>query len=89
MVVFEDIQDVDEWLAPYDYAAFWEAVAPWNIFSRADRDHVEGLITRGEVPEQMILEGMKVMASLVLRQRFGLKDRTHEPPDAQYLRRTH
>ena len=89
MVVFEDIQDVEEWLAPCDYADFWTAVAPWAIFSGAERAHYDQVMADGEVNPDKVLHCLKDMAMMELRTRFGLKDRTHEPPDFQYLRRTH
>lgn len=88
-MVFEDFDDVEEWLAPYDFEAFWDAIGPWNIFDPDDRARYEGLIASGEVDGEVLLTCIKDMACWSLRRRFGLKDRIYEPPDAQYLRRTH
>ena len=89
MVVFEDLTDVDEWLDPLDYIAFWDAIAPYRIFSIADRDHCDGLIAGGRVPQATILKGLKGMAYSGLRERFGLQHRYHTTIADQGLRSLH
>ena len=89
MTMFEDIQDVEEWLAPFDYAGFWTAVAPWNIFSSAARAHYDQVMADGEVDPETVLYCLKGMARIELQIRFDLRDRLYEPPDAQYLRSVH
>lgn len=78
MVVFEDIQDVREWLEPLDYIAFWEAVAPYCLILQ-DRDHCDELIASGTVDVALILEVLKDLAQMELTQAFGLRDRTYHP----------
>lgn len=78
MVVFEDIEDVIEWLEPLDYLSFWAAVAPYNL-TLQDRDHCDGLIARGEVEPGLILEGLKYMAQVELAQAFDLNYRVYHP----------
>lgn len=89
MIAFEDIQDIEEWLAPLGYVALWEAVAPWDVFSDADRDHCDGLISDGKVTQDVILTGLKAMVRLELTERFRLTDRIYDPVDRQYLATTH
>lgn len=89
MVVFEDIQDVQEWLEPFEIDAFWDAVAPWAVFTGDERAHYEQVLAKGEVCPDLVLTCLKGMTRMELQMRFGLKDRTYEPPDAQYLRRVH
>ncbi|MEM1410617.1 MAG: hypothetical protein AAGG79_07740 [Pseudomonadota bacterium] len=89
MVVFEDIQDIEEWLAPYDYAGFWQAIAPWQVFAGDDRAHYDQVIADGEVCPDLVLTCLKEMVRLDLTQRFDLRDRTYESPHAKYLRRVH
>ncbi|MEM7210772.1 MAG: hypothetical protein AAF479_02600 [Pseudomonadota bacterium] len=89
MIAFEDIQDIEEWLAPIGYVALWEATAPWDVFTEDDRDRCDGLIARGKIAQDEILFGLKAMVRLELTARFGLKDRIHDPVDKQYLTRTH
>jgi hypothetical protein len=88
MVVFQDIQDVEEWLAPLDYIAFWEAVAPYDL-GLQDRDHCDGLIAGGKMNADRLLSVLKTMAMMELRIAFGLKDRIPEPPEARWLASIH
>lgn len=88
MIAFQDIQDVEEWLKPLDYIAFWEAVAPYNL-GLQDRDHCDGLIAGGKVKTELVLEVLKIMAVMELRVAFNLKDRIAEPPVAKYLMSIH
>ncbi len=78
MVVFEDLQDVEEWLAPLDYIGFWEAVEPYRL-ALQDRDHCDGLIASGKVPQDLVLCGLKALARMELRQAFDLKHRIYAP----------
>ena len=89
MVIFEDLTDVKEWLAPLEYVAFWEAVAPYNLFSIADRDHCDGLISGGKVPQATILTGLKYMACDGLRDRFGLRHRRYDTHILQGIQSVH
>ncbi len=88
MVVFQDIQDVENWLAPLKYLAFWDAVAPYNL-TLQDRDHCDGLIADKEVGANQILPVLKGLAVMELRVMFDLKDRIYEPPVAKYLASIH
>lgn len=88
MVIFEDIDDVAEWLKPFDYSAFWDAVAPYYL-DLQDRDHCDGLIASGEVEQVLILRVLKMMARIELTEMFGLEWRIYEPPKAQYVTTTH
>lgn len=78
MVVFQDIQDVKEWLEPLDYIEFWEAVEPYDL-TLQDRDHCDDLIASGEVETTLILEVLKGLAEMELSKSFGLKWRTYHP----------
>lgn len=88
MMIFQDIQDVEEWLDPLGYIAFWEAVTPYNL-TLQDRDHCDGLIAGGKVEANLILEVLKGLALMEMRRKLGLKPRIHEPFSAQYLTSTH
>lgn len=84
MVVFQDIQDVEEWLAPLDYIDFFEAIAPYRL-GVDDREHCDGLIAGGIVEADRLLRTLKAMARMELRIRFDLRHRIPEPPTAKYL----
>jgi hypothetical protein len=89
MLVFEDLTDVDEFLNPLDYIALWEAVAPYNIFSIADRDHCDGLIAGGKIPQATILKGLKHIAYDGLKDRFDLQHRRFETHISQGIKSVH
>jgi hypothetical protein len=83
------LTDVDEWLDPMDYIAFWEAIAPYNILSIADRDHCDGLIADGKVKADTILKGLKHVAYDWLRTRFNLPLRLYETYAVQGAKSLH
>lgn len=89
MIVFQDIQDVSDWLEPLNYVSFWEAVAPYDLFPAGDRGHCDQTVSTGIAPQETVLFCLKVMARIALTERFGLRHRMYEPVDAQYLRTTH
>ena len=89
MVVFEDLTDVDEWLAPLDYVSFWEAIAPYTIFTIEDRDHCDGLIAGGKAAQSTILTGLKHMARDGLQARFDLTHRRYETHATQGAKSIH
>ena len=78
MMVFEDIQDVEEWLEPLDYIAFWKAVAPYNL-TLQERDHCDEMIATGKVDQSLVLRVLKGMAESELARKLNLKDRIHHP----------
>ncbi|CUI01866.1 hypothetical protein PHA8399_04015 [Leisingera aquaemixtae] len=88
-MIFEDIQDVEEWLAPLDYVTFWDAVAPYEVFDDRERDHCGALIAGGRVKQSLVLDGLKIAARLALTKKFGLTERIPEPAVAPYLKSVH
>ncbi|MEL6502833.1 MAG: hypothetical protein AAFQ10_00125 [Pseudomonadota bacterium] len=74
MVIFEDREDVRDWLKPKNYIEFWEAVAPYNL-TLQDRDHCDALIANGTVEQDLVLSGLKGMAVQELSRMLGLKSR--------------
>lgn len=89
MDMFDDIQDLRDWLAPLDYAGFWEVVAPHGLFTPEDRAHCDAVIAAGTAPEATVLDCLKAAARVELTDRFDLTERAYEPPDAKYLASTH
>lgn len=88
MVVFQDIQDVEEWLEPLDYIAFFEAIAPYRL-GVDDREHCDGLIAGGIATTEGLLDVLKFMARMELRVMFDLRHRIPEPPVVKYLMSVH
>ena len=89
MVVFEDIQDVEEWVKPMDYVSFWTAVKPYDVFDEGSRDHCDECITKRGVDQKLILSCLKTMVRLNLTEKFNLQDRIYDPVDRQYLLNSH
>lgn len=88
MVEFEDIQDVEEWLAPLDYIDFWSAIAPYRL-GLDDRPFCDGLIAGGNMTEDKLLDTLKALAVMELTAIFDLRDRIRVPLAAQYLTSVH
>lgn len=72
MVVFRDFEDVEEWLKPLDYIAFWEAIAPYTVLSLDVREHCDGLIVSGTVESDLILKTLKGSVANEIARRFDL-----------------
>ena len=89
MEIFDDIDDVEAWLALLDYPDFWQAIEPWKIFEGGERAQCDATIASGIAPQDTVLFCMKAMARLALTERFGLERRIYEPVDAQYVATTH
>lgn len=88
-MIFEDIDDVRNWLEPLGYRAFWEAIEPYSVFPEGDREHCDGLLEKGTVDPDTILYCLKSVARMSLTKKFGLAPRIYEPIDAQYIRSIH
>lgn len=68
---FADINEVEEWLEPLDYQAFWFAVEPFNLVLQP-RDHCDQQIRDGEVEQELVLEVLKYFARIELTKRHNL-----------------
>lgn len=89
MVIFQDIQEVEEWLSPMSYLELWQAVAPYPVFTDEDRAHCDGLISSGKVHEHLILKVLKGMARNALRDGLGLDHRRHHIPAHDAIKSLH
>jgi hypothetical protein len=89
MVVFQDVEEVEEWLEPMDYITLWEAMVPYGVFSIAERDHCDELIASGTVKVETILYGIKAIARTGLIERFGLDHRRYETHITQGVKSVH
>jgi hypothetical protein len=88
MVIFEDIQDVKEWLEPLDWVDFWDAVAPYNLVLQ-EREFCEDQIRSGDVEQALVLDCLKSIARIELTEKLNLKNRIPEPVVAQYIQSVH
>ncbi|MEJ8476642.1 hypothetical protein [Roseibium algae] len=89
MIAFEDIQDVEDWLEPLGYEAFWQAVEPWSVFAVDDRAHFDDVLARNATDMDTMLTCLKAEVRILLTERLDLKRRLHEPQDRAYLTRLH
>jgi hypothetical protein len=78
MQSFEDREDVEEWLQPLGWDAFWRAVAPFGI-ELPERADCDADIAAGSVDEASALAVLKGMVRLELVQRYGLRPRDVMP----------
>jgi hypothetical protein len=74
MSLFEDMEDVEEWLEPLGYEAFWSGIEPFGLAvqSRASCDEQ---IARGGIDQATVLDVLKGIARLELVERYQLKPR--------------
>ncbi len=78
MKEFKYIDDVEEWLEPMDYAGFWFAVEPYDL-ALQPREHCDRQIASGEVEQSLILDGLKYLARMELREKLRLESRLPTP----------
>lgn len=71
MQLFEDMKDVEEWLEPLDYEAFWKEVDPF-VLRLPERRSCDADIRAGIVTTDVVLGVLKAMAraQIVLDQRL-------------------
>ena len=68
---FRYLDEVEDWLAPMDYAGFWVAIAPLDL-ALTPKPHCDGQIGHGEIDEATVLYCLKAMARDALGERHGL-----------------
>jgi len=78
MELFNDMQDVEEWLGRMDYGTFWREVQPFALALQS-RESCDAQIAGGKVKEALVLEVLKGMARLELVERFRLGPRIAAP----------
>ncbi|MEP3785609.1 hypothetical protein [Ascidiaceihabitans sp.] len=80
---FESVEDVSAWLAPLGYDAFWQAVAPHQLFGADEQRHCDQTIAQGIAPFETVLTVLKSIARIELTARHGLKHRSTMRPEPQ------
>jgi len=71
MQKFTNKNQIEDWLSPMTYQAFWKAIAPYEL-TLQPRDHCDAQIESGAVSREVVLDVLKGMAVLELGQRHGL-----------------
>ncbi len=72
------IDDIEDWLEPLDYDAFWEEVADYGL-DLPKRSHCDAQIAAGLVPKTMVLRVLKVMVRVELGSLLELQRRAGLP----------
>jgi len=78
MKKFKYVEDVEEWLAPMDYQTFWFVIAPYDLVLQT-REHCDREIAEDNAEADIVLEVLKHMAQMELREKLGLKRREVTP----------
>jgi hypothetical protein len=75
MEMFNDRDDVEEWLAALDYEAFWKETAAFNLEIQT-RESCDQQIASGSIDLKTVLYVLKGMARQELVRRYNLPPRT-------------
>lgn len=73
--MFEDRNDVEEWLDGLDYERFWLEAALFRLDLPACRTVCDEQIESGQVDRALVLSGLKAFARLELVERYVLRPR--------------
>ncbi|MGE0279580.1 MAG: hypothetical protein AB7P20_03055 [Rhizobiaceae bacterium] len=74
--MFDDQKDLEDWLEPLGYDAFWQAIDPLGL-DIEERWSIDAQIEKGAVTEAIVLKVLKGMTRLQIIERLGL--RPHHP----------
>lgn len=72
MFDFQTFEDVEEWLAPMGYEAFWAAILSTGLYTDADRAHCDTTLKDGIADMDTVMEVTKRMALHQLTDQFDL-----------------
>ncbi len=78
MELFDDWQDVREWLEPLDWRAFWREIEPFQPEIQS-RESCDEQIAAGIVDKATVLDVLKEFVWLELIARYNLRPRDHMP----------
>ena len=78
MEMFNDTDDVEEWLEPLDREGFWAEIAVFKLEIQS-RESCDEQIAAGIVGRATVLFVLKGMARLELIERFRLRPRDRMP----------
>ncbi|WP_299587657.1 hypothetical protein [uncultured Tateyamaria sp.] len=68
----ETFEDVDEWLAPMGYDAFWDAIIPLGLYGADDRAHCDHTLATGIADMETVMTVIKMFAREALVRQFDL-----------------
>jgi len=78
--MFEDEDELEEWLEGLDWDAFWKAVVSFPELDLDGRRNFEALIEQGHGTQNEILESLKIIAQITIAQAQDLLPRFIDPP---------
>lgn len=84
---FETFEDVEEWLAPLGFEAFWQAIETLEVFGSEDRRHCEATLANGIADMETVMEVTKRMAlhEIVARERLPFRCELARKPDLRVV----
>ncbi|WP_299283287.1 hypothetical protein [uncultured Tateyamaria sp.] len=69
---FETFEDVEEWLAPMGFDAFWNAVISIGLYDESDRAHCDRTLVDGIADMETVMTVTKMFAREALVRQFDL-----------------
>lgn len=69
---FEVYEDVEDWLAPMGYEAFWQAVLSAGLYGEEDRAHCDRTLAEGIADMETVMSVTKRMALHRMVERLDL-----------------
>lgn len=79
MIWFEHREDVEEWLRPLDYDAFWRETERYDLAIET-RQSCDAQIATSEIDETTVLTALKALAIIELVDRYALRRRSVDRP---------
>ncbi|MDJ0630568.1 MAG: hypothetical protein QNJ44_20090 [Rhodobacter sp.] len=75
---FETYEDVEEWLAPVGYDAFWRAIMATGLYGPGDKTHCDKALRAGIADMETVMSVTKRLALTHLVTQFDLRFRCDE-----------
>lgn len=72
MIDFQTFEDVEEWLAPMGFEAFWDAMRTIGLYGPEDQAHCDRTLAQGVADMETVMCVTKRMALHALVAQFDL-----------------
>ena len=80
MIRFKYVEDIEEWLDPMGYSDFWVDVSDFEVHLPY-KEYCDEKIGSGKVEKDVMLGGLKFLASTQIAGKFKLERRPLTMPD--------
>ena len=80
MIRFKHVEDIEEWLGPMGYSDFWIDVSAFEVHLPY-KEYCDDKIVSGQVEKDVMLGGLKYLASTQIASRLKLERRPMQMPD--------